>query len=606
MSTKPYLLSISTCLLVLSLSSCGGGGAEPEKTIPPVESPTPVPVPTPTPVPTPDSNAVVTNKDIVYTQANDVARFLTQATFGPKLDEINALTGESTSQWFSKQLTLSPSLLQPVVDEFVSAELEFFALEATTIGFWRNAVAAPDQLRQRMAFSLSELFVVSNGGGEVLTDVPSAVAYFQDLLIQHAFGNYRDLLEAVTYSPAMGYYLTYQGSEKGDPITGRMPDENYARELLQLFTIGVVELNIDGTPRLDGSGKPIETYDNKDITGLAKVFTGLNINETVVEQSVMAAYATPMQTFEESHSSKEKTFLNLTIPQDTPAQSSITQALDHIFAHPNVAPFVATHLIQRLVMSNPSPEYVARVANAFNQGEFTLPDGTKVGQSRRGDLGATLAAVLFDTQGRTLPDTTGGKVREPILRFSHWARAFNIESVTPRFQELLWDTKGSSTLSQHPYRASSVFNFFRPGYIAPGTLSAKQGLKAPELQIVNASSIAGYTNFMTYFIFNESQTVDNERAQVFLDETGVTLDANTAAVSFISQYNKELELVNDHDALLDHLDLLLTYGTLSQPTRDYIKETLAQLPQELKQNALYQVQLAVLLVMTSPDYLIQQ
>jgi len=552
-----------------------------------------------------------TSTDIIYTEADDVARFLTQATFGPRLNEINALTNKSISQWFTEQIAKEPSYLLPVFSEMSKTstsdeELSFLEIESTTIGFWRNAITGQDQLRQRMAFALSELLVVSNGGGEELTDVPSAVAYFQDLLIEHAFGNYRDILEAVTYSPAMGYYLTYQGSEKGDPVTGRMPDENYARELLQLFTIGVVELNMDGTPKLDTNGNVIETYDNKDITGLAKVFTGMNLNEIVIEESVFTAYATPMVTFEESHSLKEKNFLNFTIAAGTSADASISQALDHIFFHPNIAPFVSSHIIQRLVMSNPSPEYVGRVANAFTLGEFTLPNGKKVGKSKRGDLAATLAAVLFDTEARNIQGITAGKIREPILRFTHWARAFNIEAVTPEFQELLWDTGSSSSLGQHPYRSPSVFNFFRPGYIAPGTLSAKHGLKAPEFQIVNASSVAGYTNFITYFILLDGNSVDLADVQSFFSDEGVSLDFTNAPQSFVAKYEVELGLINNQEKLIDHLDLLLTYGTLSKQTRSYILSTLNKLPEDSQDNGLYKIQLAVLLIMTSPDYLIQQ
>lgn len=591
------LLPVYACLFSFLLSGCGGGSEDnaPEESVVIVE----------------DDDEQPQSNDLIYTNPNDVSRFLTQTTFGPTLAEINALTNQSLSKWFNEQLAIEPSYLQPVLAEFSAIadserELSAFELEATTIGFWRNAITGKDQLRQRMAFALSELLVVSNAGGETLTDEPSAVAYFQDLLIEHAFGNYRDVLEVVTYSPAMGYYLTYLGSEKGDPETGRMPDENYARELLQLFTIGVVELSNDGTPRLDDSGKMIETYSNKDVTGLARVFTGLSLNETVVEESVAKAYATPMAIFEESHSAKEKTFLNLTIAENTSAALSIEQALDHIFSHANLAPFVSSHLIQRLVSSNPSPEYIARVANAFEQGEFSLPNGDKVGDNQRGNLAATLAALLFDEEARNIQGETGGKVREPILRFSHWARAFNLEAVTPEFQQSLWDTTSSQSLSQHPYRSPSVFNFFRPGYIAPGTLTGAQNLKAPELQIVNASSIVGYSNFMSFYIFSENRIIDTTSVQDFINEEGVTLDASDATKSFLANYQAEMALIDDTDKLIEHLDLLLMFGTLSDTTRSHISSILNNLSVEEEDEKRYKIQLAVMLVMTSPDYLIQQ
>ena len=581
------------------LTACdGGSGGEAATTSPPVvvdENPPPVTPPT----------------DLIYQQPNDVARFLTHATFGPSKAEIEALTDESVSQWFINQLALQPSYLQPVLTEMsqlsnIEGGKSYLEIEATTIGFWRNAILANDQLRQRVAFALSEILVVSNGGGDVLTDVPSAVAYYQDLLIEHAFGNYRELLEAVTYSPAMGYYLTYIGSEKANPETGRMPDENYARELLQLFTIGVVELNQDGSAQLDSQGNPIETYNNTDITGLAKVFTGLNINAQAIERSRDEAFAMPMQTFYESHSSAEKTFLELTIAENTGAQDSINQALDHIFAHNNVAPFIGEQLIQRLVMSNPSADYIERVANIFDVGSYTLPNGEVVGEGRRGDLAATIAAILFDDEARMIQGKQGGKLREPILRFSHWARAFNVTEVTPEFQIMLWDSGKASRLAQHPYRSPSVFSFFRPGYMAPGTLTGESQLKAPELQIVNASSTAGYSNFLTYFIYSRSQNIDLERVAQFLEQEQVNLEASDAANSFVADYQYAQSLVEQPQQLLDHLDLLLTYGTLSQSTREHIANTIAPLPSATPTQQLQKLQLTILLVMTSPDYLIQQ
>ena len=590
-----YLLTIS--LVSSQLISCGGGSENQE-----VVEPPPAVIIDPPPPPPPD--------DLIYSQAEQVARFLNQSTFGATLSEIEALTDESLSLWYKNQLSLPPSYLLPVVDELaaltIDDEINSLELSATTIGFWRHAISADDQLRQRVAFALSEILVVSNGGGDRLTEFPTAVAYYQDLLIEHAFGNYRDLLDVVTYSPAMGFYLTYLGSKKADPQTGRMPDENYARELLQLFTIGVIELNSDGSPRLNEQGNPIETYNNDDITGLAKVFTGLNINAQAQERSTKEAAATPMEVFPEYHSLDEKSFLGTTIAENTEAEQSITLALDHIFAHANVAPFLAEQLIQRLVMSNPSEAYIARVANVFDLGEFALPNGDIVGDGRRGDLAATTAAILFDEEAQMIQGSDGGKLREPILRFTHWARAFNVDSVTPEFQLMLFNTSSADRLSQHPYRAPSVFNFFRPGYIAPNSLTGDNNLKAPELQIVNASSVAGYNNFMTHYIFATNETMRlGKLADLFEDES-INIDLTNAENSFVADYQRELTLVTEPDQLLDHLSLILTHNTLSETTREHILNTLSPLPTTTEQQRLEKVQLAVLLVMTSPDYLIQQ
>jgi len=550
-------------------------------------------------------------KDITFATEVETARFLGQATFGANYQQIQNLTGKNASAWFKGQVEKLPSLVLPIVAEFAPDDIENdefddLYIESTTFAFWRNSISADDQLRQRMAFALSEILVVSNGGGEALTDVPEAVASYQDILINNAFGNYRDILEAVTYSPAMGYYLTYMGSEKGDEATARMPDENYARELLQLFTIGVVSLNLDASIKTDETNKPIETYSNADITGLARVFTGMNLNDIQNEISSGAAFSTPMQTFSESHSTKEKTFLGHTIASGTDAKESITSALDHIFAHPNLAPFIGKQLIQRLVTSNPTPEYITHVSTAFNEGKYTLPDGTSVGTQNRGDLQATFAAILFHHEAREANTAHGGKIREPILRFTHWARAFNAQNVTPKYQGLLWDTSGSSSLAQHPYRSSSVFNYFRPGYKAPGSLSGEQNLVAPELQITNASSIPGYVNFLTYYVTGQQQDIDINELQEVYDEEGFDLSAQEAIQSFLVTYEHEISLVDDHQKLLNRLNLVLTNGHLSAETEKKILKVLTTMAEEFELSPKEQVQLSILMIMTSPDYLVQK
>ncbi|REL26246.1 DUF1800 domain-containing protein [Thalassotalea euphylliae] len=618
-TTTQRCISVFTIVLTLTLFGCGGSaGGESENTVMPVE---------PSPA-EPDSNAETdsgsdsgvilppqggsasfTAADNAFANINSTTRFLGQATFGGKPSEINELVNTSASTWFIEQIALPPSLLLPVVDRYRPDEEEdgfnLFYIEATSFGFWRHSITAADQLRQRMAFALSEILVVSNGGGEVLTDVPEAVASYQDILIQHAFGNYRELLEAVTYSPAMGYYLTYLGSEKGDEATGRMPDENYARELIQLFTLGVVELAPDGTVKLDDNGQSIETYNNQDITGLARVFTGLNLNSELVEESLGQAFSVPMQGYADSHSTKEKSFLGYTIAANTDLTTSIDLALDHIFAHPNLPPFVSKQLIQRLVSSNPSATYVQYVADAFKTGRYLLPDGTNIGTGERGDLQATLAAILFSPEARSIETMTGGKVREPIVRFTHWARAFEVTNITPQFQSLLWDTSAANALAQHPYRSPSVFNFFRPGYKAPGSESAGQGLVAPELQITNASSIPGYINFMTYFITGQQQEADMDELREEIAELGITVSEDEVRNSFQVSYRNELALVDDPAALLTHLNNLLTAGSLSPLTQERILTTMQTMANS-DYEAIDIVHIAILMVMTSTDYLYQQ
>jgi len=439
---------------------------------------------------------------------------MAQAAFGANMEEIDALTGTLASDWFLGQMTAARSLNLAIVNLAVQQPGAFvpgegFSIEVRQLPtelFWKNAIEGEDQLRQRMAFALSQIIVTSHLEGTQLFDLPFTFAHYQDILINNAFGNYRDLLEEVTYSLAMGYYLTHFQNQKGDPATGRMPDENYAREVMQLFSIGLVELNMDGSVKTDGQGNPIETYDNVDVTGLAKVFTGFSFDHPRFfprrDALQLQDYSSPMIIFDDFHSDLEKTFLGVTIPAGTPGDESVDIALDTLVDHPNTPPFIARQLIQRFVTSHPEPEYIERVATAFAGGTFTLPSGDTVGDGRRGDLAATIAAVLFDDEAREAGGFDGddfGKVREPVLRFIHWARAFDAATVTPEYTRILWNTGSNNFLGQAPHKSPSVFNFYRPGHVAPGTETGDAGLTMPELQLVNAATMAGYANFMTYF-----------------------------------------------------------------------------------------------------------
>ena len=320
-----------------------------------------------------------------FKTADATSRFLSRATFGATASEIERLTGSSAAQWFLQELDKPVSsyldatraeLRQPGAAD-PSGEPTFQGRTTPNFVFWKNAISSPDQMRQRMMYALSQILVISNADTTLLFDRPTSVAAYQEILARHALGNYRELLEAVTYSTAMGEYLTYMQNRKGDDASGRMPDENYARELMQLFTIGLVELDMDGTPRLQ-NGDLIETYSNRDVSGLSRVFTGMSYALEGFEPGFVptssAALSNPMVFFPEHHESGEKQFLGTTIPAGTSGEDSITMALDALMAHPNTPPFIARQLIQRFVSSAPSPGYVRRVANAFAAGRFTLPD----------------------------------------------------------------------------------------------------------------------------------------------------------------------------------------------------------------------------------------
>ena len=469
-----------------------------------------------------------------------------------------------------------------------------------------------------MAYALSQILVASTFGGELLSDIPQPMAYYQDVLKRNAFGNYRDLLEEITYSPAMGHYLTYIGNQKADPVTGRMPDENYAREILQLFTIGLVELNQDGTPVIGANGQPVELYTNADITGLARVFTGLDLTGAdrsdpgFDEEEILDEWLQPMSIFPELHSPEAKSFLGTTIPSGTDGASSIDAALDHIMDHPNVGPFIGRQLIQRFTTSNPDPDYVQRVAQAFDRGTFRLPNGTEVGTGRKGDLSATLSAILLDPDNQ-MEDALGsdqfGKLREPVLRFTHWARVAGVNASRPEYTLELYDTTSPRDMNQHPYRARSVFNFYRPGYVAPGTESGALGFTVPELQIVNAASTPGFMNFMTVMASRNPEDLELEEIREEFLEAEYPFSETLARQSFIPNYTRELGLANDPSALVRSLNDEMAYGSLSDETVQGIISTVESIPLDDSDDMdgrRFRVLFAFLMVLASPDYTVQR
>ncbi len=563
------------------LSACGGGSTS---------SP-------PAPLPPPPAQV----SKVFKTEAS-TAQFLNRATFGARQADIDALKGTEVSNWIKDQFAKPATLYrQRITDKILALpQDEYLYADSVSSMFLDAAIAGDDQLRQRMTLALSEILVASSRN-PLLDDSPEALSYYVDILSENAFGNYRDILEKITYSPAMAAYLTYLRNQKGDPDIGRVPDENYAREIMQLFSIGLEELNMDGTRKLDANGQPIPTYSNKDITELAKVFTGLSTagsNFWNVEHSCDARYHCPefyqpLEMFDRQHSPLEKKFLNTTIPAGTSGTDSIQQALDGIFAHPNVAPFISRQLIQRFVTSNPEPAYVERVATAFENGTFTLPDGSSVGTGKRGDLKATIAAVLLDPNAQRLPSEnpeTFGKIREPMIRLINWARAFAGDNPDSYDEYYLYDM--TDFIGQHPFRAKHVFNFFEPEFIAPGTKTGEAGLTAPELEITDANTIFGYINFINAFIFDYTENKSGN------DNSGVVPD-----------YSNEIGMADDPKALVDHLNLLLTGNTLMKKTQDRIVQVLNEIPiytDTETEDKTARVMVAISMVMTSPGYLVQR
>ena len=545
----------------------------------------------------------------------DAARFLHHAAFGASDTDIAAVRQKGYAGWLDEQLNMpmGQSKWDWLVSQGYTAVTDrqfFFFNDLSQFAVWRDIMAAPDMLRQRWALALSELFVISVPSiGGSLNWPGFAGAHFWDTLARHGFGNFRTLLEAVTLHPAMGTFLNTRGNQKEDPASGRVPDENYAREVMQLFTIGLHDLNLDGTPRLNANGQPIDSYGQSDVTNLARVFTGYDLDSrglgSVGNSPVPPHYAIqdprylqrPMQFLAERHSTLEKRFLGVHIPAGTPGPEALRIALDTLFNHPNAGPFFARQMIQRLVASHPDPDYVARVAAKFNDN----------GAGVRGDLKAVLQAILLDKAARGssgLYSRTFGKLREPILRIANWGRAFKVRSLanTWKFNVGSWDPEAD--LQQYPLAAPSVFNFFRPGYVPPSTEMATQGATAPEFQLVSESSVSAYINYLQNIVYQGAWIGNPGEAGFPRENLGVTY-----VPDIVPDYSAEFALVGDTLLLVHRLNILLAGGGLSPATQDFIVNALrtdrirSDSPDDFKR---IHVARAVLFVMASAEYLIQK
>jgi uncharacterized protein (DUF1800 family) len=522
-------------LLVLSLTGCGGGGSS--------QAPAPLPA---------------TGPAITDAQA---ARFLRQASFGPTPADIAEVKRLGFAGWIDAQLKQPASLELPYVRAAAQS-----AKQSDRVDVWfQNAVRGKDQLRQRTAFALSEILVVSDVGA--LAPFPEATAHYYDVLAENAFGNYRDLMEKVTLNPAMGAFLSVLGNQKSDPARNIRPDENYARELMQLFTIGLVQLNADGTVRLDGAGKPIPTYDQSVVEGYARAFTGWTLAPPPTG-SQGYNFVDPMQPLEALHDQTEKRLLNGAIGSaGASAAGDLKVALDSVFAHPNVGPFVSRQLIQRLVASNPSADYVRRIVAVFEDD----------GEGRRGNLGAVVRAILLDPEARTPPADSPGKLMEPLMRLTGVWRAYDAASASGRFR---LDGLGF-ILGQAPLSAPSVFNFFRPDYAPPGTLR-DAGILAPEMQITDENLLTLTANLQASTIFG-------------LNSGGSGFKPDDVIIDIQS----ELPSVADPVQLADRTALRMLGGDVSPDLRAAVRDMVQQWPAD-QQAA--RVAEAIYTIATSPEY----
>jgi len=527
------------------------------------------------------------NADVGTATPAQAARFLTQATFGPTLSEIQRVQTLGYQSWLDEQFGRTPELHLPFLDARAAAGDDLGGYLRQESWFAR-VVRGNDQLRQRVAFALSEILVVSERG----FDDTRALAHYYDLLVQRAFGNYRTLLRDVTLHPTMAEYLSMRANQPEDPAENIRPDENYAREIMQLFSIGLEQLNPDGTRQL-ANGQPIPTYTQATIRGFARVFTGFNFDGCdpddyggcyPYETGTEIWWRRPMIAFAGYHETSSKQLLVYpgvalpggVLPAGGTAITDLDAALDNLFNHPNVGPFVSRHLIQRLVTSNPTPAYVARVAAVFANN----------GSGQRGDLRAVVRQILLDPEARN-PATApahAGKVREPLLRLTQLYRALDARSQDGRFREWYPD----SFLAQAALASPTVFNFFRPGYAPTGEI-ANAGLAAPELQIATDNVLTSTANAfgnVVYYYWRGNPDVSAE---------DVTVDLA-----------RDMALATQPATLIDRYDLLFLSGRMSAGLRATLLSHLGQIDAGDEAGRRERVQDALWLIMVAPEFVVEK
>lgn len=562
---RPLVAVIAATIALLA--ACSGGSGSSGPTTPPPVAPPP----------------------IVNTQAY---RFLNQATFGATEDSAQRFgTGDDPAEyarWIDEQLVAAPSLQLPYVQAAVPDPLPrgFYrqALNVQRADIWfQNVLRGDDQLRQRVAYALSQIMVVSQ---VKLAKYPIGLTDYYDTLTRNALGDFRQLLEDVTLHPMMGIYLSMMGNQKPDEANHIRPDENYARELLQLFSVGLVRLNPDGTPKLDALGQPIPTFDQAVIEGFAKVFTGWDwacVDEAPDDcafgqtRPLFEVQSRPMQAFADQHAPGTKRVLKYagaartSVPDGQTAEQDLEDALDNVFNHPNVGPFISRQLIQKLVESNPSPAYVRRVSAVFDD------DGT----GRRGNLAAVVRAILLDDEARAAPEgPAAGKTREPVLRLTQLWRAYDAAAASGKYTSF----NPTPTFAQGPLTAPSVFNFFSP-FFAPAGAIADQGLVAPELQLATEYQETLIANFFytQAFALNSQSGVSDPDAIV------IDIDA-------------DLPYAPTPSSLVTQVANRLLAGRISGTLRTQVEQQVARVDAS---DAPRRVAEAIWLIATSPEYAVQ-
>lgn len=531
----------------------------------------------------------------------EASRFLSQATLGADLATIQKVADQGIESWIDEQMALPQSQMLDRMHDVFAEVVEWYLVnggdpeEVATRPYWtifnytwwENHMKAEDLLRQKVALALSEIFVISINSN--LSDAGYGLADYYDVLLKNSFGNFETLLNEVTLHPCMGYYLSHLNNPREVPEENIHSDENYAREIMQLFTVGLYELNQDGTRKTDDQGNWIPTYDQADIKELAKVFTGLGVGGVIPNEWVdypyfgldiyVADMTVPMIMWEDWHQPGPKTMLNeYVIPPGQTGMKDIRDAVHQLFLHPNVGPFIGRQLIQRLVTSNPSPEYVSRIAAVFADN----------GNGKRGDLGAVVKAILMDPEARTCSasqDDAFGKLREPFTRYTHFTKAIPLEQYYGRYWNVSYGFYQAT--NQMPLASRTVFNFFLPDYQPIGDI-ADNDLVGPEFQIHNSRTSIEFMNqvndWAVWGYVMDDWESDNPHVSYIIDELS--------------------PLARDPEVLINRLDMLFTNGMLSEHTRAAIKDAIT--PMISGSYRIDRVRLALYLMMISPDYAIMK
>ncbi|CAH0990242.1 hypothetical protein SIN8267_00334 [Sinobacterium norvegicum] len=583
--SRPLLKhSLIAVFCALTISACGGGGGNN-----PTADSTPITQPnTPPTTPPPD----ITDQGVVYDyplpNENQARQFLTRATFGPVQEDVDFLVQQGYEAWIDDQFQRPASYHAPMLTETLESLGLISGHECTNYQernkhrmdvWWQHSIYGKDQLRQRIAYALSQILVASEKNSALIC-LPRGLASYYDGLLDDGFDNYENVMLNVSKHPVMGEYLSSIRNSKAIPELNIRPDENFAREAMQLFSIGLFELNSDGSYKKNGDGAKVSTYNQQDISNFARIYTGWNFGDSVLFRShvrTIDSEILPMIAYNAHHDNAAKTLLNSVETEEfATGNMDLEAAISNLFQHQNTAPFISTLIIKQLVTSNPSSAYVDRVSSVFNANKDNV----------RGDMKSVIKAILLDEEaiyGHLDNAITFGKLKEPILKLSALWRLYNATGEYDRLRFVNTD----QYFEQKPLGANSVFNFYSPNYLPPGALKAS-GIEEPVSQIINYSSIIKTTN--TLFEYAQAEDVfDNDKR--YRENISLTLDPLEA-------------LSEDPQAMVKYANSTLMAGLMSQEMNDILITYIDQLSNI--DNGETRAKELVFLVISSPEFAVQR